>query len=74
MEERNIRPDNLLKAAGIDFEGLNEEEREMQKLLAESYRGKGKNFLEEVKKWREVNSAATYGEAIRALYNIEENV
>ena len=46
----------------------------MQKLLAETYKERGKNFLEEVKKWREANPAATYGEALRALYNKEENL
>ena len=74
MKEGNIRPDNLLKAMGIDFKGLDEEEREMQKLLVESYREKGKSFFEEIKKWREANAEATLGQAIRALYNNEENL
>jgi len=74
MKEQDIRPDNLLKAMGIDFKGLDAEEREMQKLLVESYREKGRNFLDEVKKWREANPAATLGQAVRALYNKEENL
>ena len=74
MKEGNVRPDNLLKILGIDFKGLDEEEREMQKLLVEAYRENSKNLLEEVKKWREVNATATLGEAVRALYNIEEKL
>lgn len=72
MNEGNIRPDNLLKAMGIDFKGLDDEEREMQKLLVESYREKGKSFLEEIKRWRVSHPTATLGDSVRALYKEAE--
>jgi hypothetical protein len=62
------RPENLLESLGIDFKGLNEEERTMQKLLVEEYKKSHKNLLDEVQKWREDHPKATLGDSIRALY------
>ena len=67
-EPKNIRPDNLLEAIGIDFKGLSDEERTMKTLLAEEYKKHQKNLLTEVKKWREEHPEATLGDSIRALY------
>lgn len=67
------RPENLLKALGIPHESPGPEEREMQKLLLEEYKKKGKKLVEELKRWREDNPKASLGEAIRSLYKeIEE--
>lgn len=67
-ESKNIRPDNLLEAMGIDFKGLSEEERTMKTLLVEEYKKRQKGFLIEMKKWREEHPDATLGDSIRALY------
>jgi len=67
-ESKNIRPDNLLEALGINFKGLNEEERAMKELLIEEYKKKGKSLLVELKKWREEHPDATLSDSIRALY------
>ena len=67
-ESKNIRPDNLLKALGLDFEGLSEDERAMRTLLSEEYKKQQRNLMVEVKKWREAHPEATFGDSIRALY------
>jgi hypothetical protein len=67
-----MRPENLLEAIGIDFRGLNDEERAMQGLLVEEYKKKGRNLIREIKEWREKNPQATLGEAIRALFEQEK--
>lgn len=67
-EPKYTRPENLLVAMGIDFEGLSEEEGQMEKLLVEEYRKRQKNLLVEIKKWREDHPEATLGDSIRALY------
>lgn len=67
-KEPIIRPDNLLEAIGIDFRGLSEDERAMQKLLVEEYKKRQKSLMIEVKKWREEHPEATLGDSIRALY------
>ncbi len=72
-EPKYTRPENLLESLGVDFKGLNKEERTMQKLLVEEYKKSHKNLLEEVQKWREGHPEATLGDSIRALYTeIEE--
>lgn len=71
-EPKYMRPENLLEAVGVDFKGLSEEEREMKTLLLEEYKKRGKNLIEEIKKWRGDNPKATLNEAIRALYKKEE--
>ena len=72
-EPKYTRPENLLESLGVDFKGLNEEERTMQKLLVEKYKKSHKNLLIEVQKWREDHPEATLGDSIRALYTeIEE--
>lgn len=68
QEPKNIRPDNLLEAIGIDFKGLSEDERAMQKLLVEEYKKQKKSLMDEVKKWREIHPEATLSDSIRALY------
>lgn len=65
---KNIRPDNLLEAMGVDFKGLSDEERAMQTLLSEEYKKQQRNLLTELKKWREKHPEATLGDSIRALY------
>lgn len=72
MEEKNISTNSLLGALGIDFKGLSDEARERQKLLVESYREKGKSFLEEIKRWRVSHPTATLGDSVRALYKEAE--
>lgn len=67
-EPKNIRPDNLLEAIGIDFKGLSEEAREMKKLLVDAYKKHQKSLLIEVRKWREDHPEATLEDSIRALY------
>lgn len=67
-EKTFIRPENLLESLGIDFSGLDEEERTMQRLLVEEYKKSKKILIQEVKKWREKNSAGSLGDAIRALF------
>ena len=67
-EPKYTRPENLLKSLGINFSGLSEDERAMQKLLVEEYKKQQKNLLTEVKKWREDHPEATLGDSIRALY------
>ena len=66
------RSENFLEDIGIDYKGLSEEERAMKKLLLEEYKKKGKGLLIEVRKLRDENPIVTLGEAIRALYKIEE--
>lgn len=67
-ETKYTRPENLLETLGINFKGLSEDEQAMQRLLIEEYKKQPKNFLEEVKKWREDHPKATLGDSIRALY------
>ncbi|OGH76897.1 MAG: hypothetical protein A2469_00335 [Candidatus Magasanikbacteria bacterium RIFOXYC2_FULL_40_16] len=67
-ESQYTRPENLLESMGINFKGLDEEEREMKKLLMEEYKKSGKNLLAEIKKWRGSHPEATLGDSIRALY------
>jgi hypothetical protein len=67
-EPKYTRPDDLLKAMGIDFKSLSEEERAMKTLLVEEYKKRQKNLLTEVKRWREDHPEATLGDSIRALY------
>jgi hypothetical protein len=67
-EPKYTRPENLLKAFGIDFKGLTEEERAMKSLLIEQFRKSQKSLGVEVKKWREAHPEATLGDSIRALY------
>lgn len=62
------RPNDLLEALGIDYKGLNEDGRAMRTLLAEEYKRHQKNPGVEIKKWRENHPSATFGDAIRALY------
>lgn len=63
-----------MKTIGIDYKGLNEEERTMQKLFIEEYRKKKKSLLDEVRKWREKHPESTLGEAIRALFELENKM
>lgn len=67
-EKIYTRPKNLLEALDIDVKSLTEEERIMQKLLVEKYKTDGKSFVDEIKKWREVNTDKSYADAIKALY------
>ncbi len=67
-ESQYTRPENLLESMGINFKGLDEEEREMKKLLMEEYKKSGKNLLAEMKKWRDSHPEATLGDSIRVLY------
>ena len=67
------RPADLLKSVGIDYKGLSEEERAMQKLLLEDYKRRGIVFVDEVKKWREANPQSSFNDAVKALYNELEN-
>ncbi|OGZ42255.1 MAG: hypothetical protein A2W41_00925 [Candidatus Ryanbacteria bacterium RIFCSPHIGHO2_01_45_13] len=67
-ESKNVRPDSLLEAMGIDFKGLSEEERAMKTLLVEEYKKRQKSLMTEVKKWREEHPEATLGDSIHALY------
>ncbi len=56
-------------------EVLSEEERAMQGLLLEKYKEQKRNLLDEIRKWREDNPEATYGDSVRALYKeLEEEV
>ena len=67
-EPKYTRPENLLESLGINFKGLSEDERAMQKLLIEEYKKHQKSLLNEVKRWREDHPEATLGDSIRALY------
>ena len=67
-EPKNIRPDNLLEAIGIDFKGLSDEERAMKTLLIEEYKKQQRSLLTEVKRWREEHPEATLGDSICGLY------
>lgn len=51
----------------------NEDERLMQDLLRQEYKKRNKFLLDEVRKWRERNPDASYGDAIRALYEAMES-
>lgn len=63
------RPDNLLDALGLKgYEGLSDEERAMKDMLVGHFKERGKTWLGEVKRWRQEHPAATYNDAIRALY------
>ena len=72
MRPEDLRPENLLEAIGINFKGLDDDERAMQKLLLEEYKKKGKFLVDEIRRWRELNPKATLGEAIRALFEEEK--
>lgn len=67
-EPKYTRPKNLIESLGINFKGLNEEERAMQKLLVEEYKKQQKSLLEEVRRWRKNHPEATLSDAIRVLY------
>lgn len=67
-EPKYTRPENLLESLGINFKGLNEEERVMQKLLVEEYKKQQKSLLEEVRRWRNSHPEATLNDSIHALY------
>lgn len=67
-----MRPENFLGAIGIDFRGLDDEERAMKGLLVEQYAKEGRNLVGEIKEWREKNPTATLGEAVRALFNLDK--
>ncbi len=67
-EPQYIRPENLLESFGIDFKGLNEEERVMKKLLIEEYKKRQKNLLIEIKRWQEEHPKATLNDSIYSLY------
>jgi len=63
------RPKDLVKTLfGVDYKGLSEEERAMQKLLVEEYKKHQKNLLDEVRRWRDGHPEATLNDSIRALY------
>lgn len=66
------RPKDFLEAIGIDYAGLSEEERAMKKLLLEEFKKAKRSLGLEVREWRAKNPASSLGDAIRALYEIEE--
>jgi hypothetical protein len=74
-EKQYTRPENLLKALGIDFKGPNEEEQIMKKLLAEEYKKRKRSLIDAIRQWRESHPEATLGDAIRSLYKeIEDEI
>jgi hypothetical protein len=67
------RPDNLVKALfGIDYKGLTEDERTMQKLLIERFKKSGRSVGREIMNWRKAHSDGSYGDAVRAIFEAEE--
>lgn len=68
------RPDDLLGAFGLGegFESLTEEERTMRSILADKLKDQGRSLLGEVKDYRSEHKDSTYGQAIRALFEREE--
>lgn len=72
-ELSNMRSDDVWGAFfGGETNGLSEDERAMQRLLVEEYRKQGKVYLDEIRAWREKNPKATMNEAIRALFDKEQ--